>query len=254
MRNLKLIVSYNGTAYHGFQRQSGLLTVQEVIESALTKLLKTETPVIGCGRTDAGVHARGYCLNFRTDVNIPERGLVKGLNALLPSDIAALRCKEAGADFHARYSAKSKEYHYLIDNSRIRDVFALNMTYFYPRALNIRLMEQAARLFVGTYDFSAYCTAESLETVKSKKRGATREIFDFSVWRDGNKVLFIVKGDGFLHNMVRIMAGTLIAVSERKISLDGVKASLDGGTREMAGQTLPPQGLYLDKVVYEEEE
>jgi len=251
MRNLKLTIAYNGTAYHGFQKQSNAPTVQEVFEQTLSRLLQTETGIIGCGRTDAGVHAKNYCLNFKTDVNIPESGLVKGLNDLLPNDIAVLHCEEADDDFHARYSAKSKEYHYLIDNSHTRDVFSHNLSYHYPHKLDARQMEKAARLFIGTYDFSAYCKAESLEIVKAKKRGAVRTIFDFEVWRDGFKVLFIVKGDGFLHNMVRIMAGTLVYVSEEKLTLDHIKASLEGGNREMTGQTLPACGLYLNRVNYE---
>jgi len=251
MRNLKLSVAFNGTAYHGFQKQNNAPTVQGVIEAALSKLLNADVAVIGCGRTDAGVHARGYILNFFTDSAIPEHGLVKGLNALLPNDIAALYCEEADESFHARYSAKSKEYSYLIDNGHVRDVFSLDLAHFYPHALDVVLMERAARLFIGTHDFSAYCKAESLEAVRAKKRGTVREILDYEVWRDGHKVEFIVKGDGFLHNMVRIMAGTLVAVSEGKRDLDDIRESLNGGERSMAGTTLPACGLYLNRVNYE---
>jgi len=250
-RNLKLTVAFKGTAYHGFQKQNNAATIQGVLESSLSKLLNADVAVTGCGRTDAGVHARSFCLNFFTESAIPEHGLVKGLNALLPDDIAALHCEEADESFHARYSAKSKEYSYLIDNGHVRDVFSLDLAYYYPRPLDVIRMEKAARLFVGTHDFSAYCKAESLEAVRNKKRGTVREIFDYEVWRDGQRIEFIVKGDGFLHNMARIMAGTLISVSEGKRGLDGVRESLNGGDRSMAGTTLPACGLYLNRVNYE---
>jgi len=253
IRNIKTAIAFKGTAYHGFQTQNGAATIQGVIEQALSRLLNADTAVTGCGRTDAGVHAREYVLNFRTDSSIPESGIVRGLNALLPHDIAVLKCEEVSAGFHARYSAKYKEYSYLIYNGHVRDVFSYDTAYFYPRYLDVRLMEKTARLFIGEHDFSAYCKAESLETVKAKKRGTIRGIIDFEVWRDGHTVEFIVKGDGFLHNMVRIMAGTLVYVSEGKITPEGVSESLNGNlSRTAAGVTLPPHGLYLNRVDYGE--
>ena len=253
MRNLKVIVSYNGAAYHGFQRQTNAITVQEVIETALAELFDDESvSITGCSRTDAGVHAREFCFNTRTNSAIPTLGFVKGMNALLPNDIAVHSCEDVDFDFHARHSAKSKEYGYLIHNGKTRDVFMKNLAFFYPRELNLDVMCQAAELFIGEHDFSAYCKAESLETVRAKKHGTMREIYSFCIERKGDYIEFIIRGNGFLHNMVRIMSGTLIYVSEGKRDLDDVRRSLAGGVRESAGITLSSCGLYLRKVYYEQ--
>ena len=250
MRNLKVLISYKGTAYHGFQRQTNAITIQEVLETAVEKLLKTKHSVIGCSRTDAGVHAREFCFNMKTMSAIPTVGFVKGLNALLPHDIAVKSCNEAEVDFHARYSAKSKEYSYLIHTGEIRDVFRGDSAFFYPRSLDVKTMNEVAELFIGEHNFSAYCKAESLEIVKSKKRGTVREIYSFNVQKYGDYIEMSVSGNGFLHNMVRIMAGTLVYVSEGKRCLYDVRESLLTGERELAGITLPPQGLYLNRVEY----
>jgi tRNA pseudouridine38-40 synthase len=248
-------MSYNGSAYHGFQIQDNAVTVQGVLESVLTKLLGHQTAVVGCSRTDTGVHAREFCFNVKTSCTIPCDGLVKAANALLPSDIALRSCEEADDSFHARYCAKSKEYSYLIRNGSVRDVFMRDLAHFYPypRRLNVELMQETARLFTGEHDFSAYCKAESLETVKAKKHGAVREIYDFTVTRNGEQgeyVELVVSGNGFLHNMVRIMCGTLVYVSEGKLSPDAVRESLNGSNRNTAGITLPACGLYLNRVIY----
>jgi len=250
-RNLKVIISYDGTAYHGFQIQSNAVTIQSVIESALHKLLGEKVSVIGCSRTDAGVHAREFCFNVKTSCSIPCDGFIKGLNGFLPCDIAVNSCFEVADDFHARYLAKSKEYVYLIHNAKIRDAFTANRAYFYPRELDMKVMQSAADLFIGEHDFSAYCKAESLEIVKAKKHGAVCEIYDMKVSKVNDCVEIKIHGNRFLHNMVRIISGTLINVSENKLSLDDVRESLDGSKRETAGVTLPPHGLYLNKVNYE---
>ena len=254
MKNLKITISYNGATYCGFQIQPDSITtptIQGVCTEALTKLFKHEATVIGCGRTDAGVHAREYVFNTRTSLSIPNNGLVKALNGLLPHDIAVHTCETVDNDFHARYSAKSKEYAYLIHNGKTRNVFIQDLAYFYPRKLDFEKMRQAAELFMGEHDFSAYCKAESLEIVKAKEHGAVRQIYDFTVkYANEDCVELLVKGNGFLHNMVRILCGTLINVSEGKISLDDIRKTLSGGERKMAGVTLPACGLYLNKVVY----
>jgi tRNA pseudouridine38-40 synthase len=252
-RNLKVIISYNGSAYHGFQRQANALTVQEIVESALTKLLKHDVHITGCSRTDAGVHAREFCFNVRTSTDIPDDGFVRGLNALLPPDIAAQSCEEVCDNFHARYDAKSKEYAYLIRIAPIRDVFTQNLAYHYHsnRSLDLELMNKAATLFTGEHDFSAYCKAESLEITRAKKRGTVREIYDIRLQFDGNLLSIVICGNGFLHNMVRIMAGTLLYVGEGKLTLADVQKSLlEGSNRTDSGKTLPACGLYLNKVYY----
>ena len=266
MRNLKVTISYDGTAYHGFQKQNNAVTVQGTIETALSRLLKQDASITGCSRTDAGVHARKFCFNTRTDSPIPTDGFIMGLNSLLPRDIAVHSCETADDNFHARYSAKAKEYTYLIHNGGIRDVFTNNRAYFYPRPLNLELMNKAANIFIGEHDFSAYCKAESLEAVKNKKHGAIREIYDFKAVKsvksvngktvnDGEKLVeLIICGNGFLHNMVRIMAGTLLNINEGKMSLDDVRKSLSASSnaRESAGVTLPACGLYLNRVIYDD--
>ncbi|MCL1904117.1 MAG: tRNA pseudouridine(38-40) synthase TruA [Oscillospiraceae bacterium] len=251
IRNLKVNISYNGAAYHGFQRQANAITVQEVAENALSKLLGEKVTIIGCSRTDAGVHAKSFCFNVRTSSVIPCAGFVKGLNALLPRDIAVNTCQEVDDGFHARYSAKSKEYSYLIYNGNVRDVFMQGLAYFYPHKLNIEIMEKASALFIGEHDFSSYCKAESLKITKSKKRGTIRKIQDIQLSFVNRQLSIVISGDGFLHNMVRIIAGTLIYVSEGKRNLDDIRRSLNEGDRALAGITLPPDGLYLNKVKYD---
>lgn len=247
MRNLKVFIAYNGADYHGFQRQDNAISVQEVVEKAIGKLLKTAPPVIyGCSRTDAGVHARRFCFNFHTDSKIPCGGFVKGMNTILPSDIAVLSCEDAPEEFHARFCTTSKEYVYLINNKPNRDVFLQNLAYHYPYALNIDKMKSAARLFIGEHDFGAFCRAEGKARVKS----TVRTIYDVTVSDNNGIVEIRICGNGFLYNMVRILAGTLIYISEGKRTEDDIKSALLTQNRDFGGVTLPPEGLYLNDVFY----
>ena len=247
MRNLKVFIAYNGADYHGFQRQDNAVSVQEVVEKAIGKLLKTAPPVIyGCSRTDAGVHARRFCFNFHTESKIPCNGFVKGMNTILPSDIAVLSCEDAAEEFHARFCTTSKEYVYLINNKPNRDVFLQNLAYHYPYALNVDKMKSAARLFVGEHDFGAFCRAEGKARVKS----TVRTIYDVTVSENGGIVEIRIRGNGFLYNMVRILAGTLIYISEGKRTEDDIKSALLTQNRDFGGVTLPPEGLYLNDVFY----
>lgn len=246
MRNLKVCIAYNGAAYHGFQRQSNAVTIQQVLEDGLRKLLKTPTTINGCSRTDTGVHAKQFFFSFRTDSSIPCDGFVKGMNALLPDDIAVLSCEDADEDFHARFSAKGKEYIYRVKNTPQRDVFKDRLALWYHGALDEQVMDKAAKLFIGEHDFAAFCKAEAKEHLKS----TVREVYDFSVRRENDEVIFTVSGSGFLHNMVRIMVGTLIYVSEGKRTESDILRSLETGVRETAGKTIDPRGLYLNRVFY----
>ncbi|MDE7399489.1 MAG: tRNA pseudouridine(38-40) synthase TruA [Oscillospiraceae bacterium] len=249
MRNLKVFIAYNGAAYHGFQRQGNALSIQEVVENTIGKLLKIPPPVIyGCSRTDTGVHARRFCFNVRIDSTIPCEGFIKGMNTLLPSDIAVLSCEDTPEDFHARYCTKSKEYVYLINTKPTRDVFLQNLAYHYPYSLNISKMNEAARLFIGEHDFGGFCRAVGKTTVKS----TVRTIYELNVSQKGGICEIRIRGNGFLYNMVRIVAGTLIYVSEGKRTFDDVRHALEAGEREFAGATLPPEGLYLNEVFYDE--
>lgn len=247
MRNLKVFMAYNGAAYHGFQRQGNALTVQEVVERAIGKLLKIPPPVIyGCSRTDAGVHARKFCFNVRIDSAIPCEGFMRGMNTLLPPDIAVISCEDAAEDFHARYNTRGKEYVYIINNKPQRDVFLQSLAYHYPYALNADKMSAAAELLIGEHDFGAFCRAEG----KARVSSTIRTIYAISVNLENGICEIKVSGNGFLYNMVRIIAGTLIYISEGKLSQEDILRALETGDRSFAGVTLPPEGLYLNEVYY----
>ena len=247
MRNLKVFIAYNGAEYHGFQRQGNAVTVQEIAERCIGRLLKIPPPVIyGCSRTDAGVHARQFCFNVHIDSSIPCEGFIKGMNTLLPPDIAVLSCEDAPEDFHARFCARGKEYVYLISNTPQRDVFLQKLAYHYPYALDMDKMNLAAQLFLGEHDFGAFCRAEG----KARMKSTVRTIYDFRAEKRGTVCEIRISGSGFLYNMVRICAGTLIYVSEGRRTIEDVKTALETGDRSFAGITLPPEGLYLNKVIY----
>ncbi|MCM1335047.1 MAG: tRNA pseudouridine(38-40) synthase TruA [Bacteroides sp.] len=246
MRNIKVCIAYHGGAYHGFQRQNNAVSIQQTLEEALARILGETVGIIGCSRTDTGVHAKEFYFNFLTGSPIPLGGLKAGMNALLPEDIVILTCEEAAADFHARYHAKGKEYIYLVKNTPERDVFSQKLALHYPRELDERRLDGAAKLFIGEHDFSAFCKAEAKAHLKS----TVRTVYDFSVERSGSDVLFTVSGSGFLHNMVRIMVGTLLYINEGKRTEADLLRSLKTGERADAGKTISPCGLYLNRVFY----
>lgn len=245
MRNIKVIMSYRGTDYHGFQTQKNAVTIQETVEKKLAEIINVPKAVIyGCSRTDTGVHANCYCFNFKTESKIPVTGLIRGLNGKLPDDISILSAEDVNEDFHARFSCKAKEYIYIIHNSESRNPFASDLALHYRTPLNIGVMREASEYFLGTHDFKSMCSA------KCDKETTIRTIYALDITENGNQVIFRVKGDGFLYNMVRIMVGTLIFVSEGKIKseeLPGIILSLD---RTKAGKTVQPHGLYLNRVFY----
>ena len=161
MRNLKVCIAYNGAAYHGFQRQNNAVTVQQTIEECMSKLLGQSVTINGCSRTDTGVHARQFWFNSKIDNAIPCMGFVKGLNALLPDDIAVLSCEDAEDDFHARFCSKGKEYIYVVKNTPQRDVFSNRLALHYGGRLDEKIMDKASKLFIGEHDFAAFCKAEA---------------------------------------------------------------------------------------------
>ncbi len=247
MRNLKVFIAYNGAAYHGFQRQDNAATIQETVEKAVGKLLKMPAPVIyGCSRTDTGVHARQFCFNVHIDNRIPCEGFVKGMNTLLPPDIAVLSCEEADEEFHARYCAKGKEYVYLINNKPQRDVFLQDLAFHYPYKLDIEAMRSAAKLLVGEHDFGGFCRAEG----KARMKTTVRTIYDISIELKDDVCEVRISGNGFLYNMVRIVTGTLLYISEGRRTEADIISALETGDRSLSGITLPPNGLYLNKVFY----
>lgn len=244
MRNLKVFTAYCGTAYHGFQRQENAVGVQNILEEKLSLLTDGEVKINGCSRTDTGVHANEYCFSFETEHNIPCNNIIRGMNSILPDDISILSCEEAPADFHARYSCVAKEYEYLILNRQSKDPFLAGRALHYPFKLDIPLIEKAARDFVGTHDFTSFCGTANL------KENTVRTIEYFKVQQCENLVKLIVKGDGFLYNMVRIMVGTLIFINEGKLDAGSIPAILEARDRNLAGKTIGAQGLYLNKVFY----
>jgi tRNA pseudouridine38-40 synthase len=244
MRTLRFTLSYDGTNYSGWQRQANAVAVQGIVEDTLTKICKERITVIGSGRTDAGVHALGQVVSFRTSCRIPADRLAYALNSLLPSDIIAREGQNAPADFNARHSAKEKLYRYIIYNNPIPSPFFRLYAWHIPIQLDFAAMVQAAECFTGTHDFSAFCAAGGAQV------NPVRSI-SFSGWRRlGDMLEYEVSGTGFLYHMVRNMVGTMVDIGKKKLQSDAVPSILAGKQRSMAGVTAPPQGLYLVSVMY----
>lgn len=244
MRNILLTISFDGTAYHGWQVQENAATVQQTLQDALQQICSRRDNVVGCSRTDAGVHANMYCCNIRTEHSIACDKLVTALNAVLPRDIAALDCKEVDFDFHARYDCSSKEYIYRIWNSPNKNPFLYNYALHYKYPLDEKLLDSQAKQFIGTHDFSSFCAAGS------SVEDTVRTVMNASVERNGDEVIFRVEANGFLYNMVRIMTGTLIDISRGRIPENSVPQIIEAKNRFAAGYTAPARGLYLNKIHY----
>ncbi|HZJ78319.1 MAG TPA: tRNA pseudouridine(38-40) synthase TruA [Clostridia bacterium] len=245
MRNILLSLCFDGTAYHGWQVQKNAITVQEVLQNAVEKIVGKREDVTGCSRTDSGVHANVYCCNMKTQSTIECENLVLALNANLPPDIVVTDCFEVLSDFHARYSCISKEYIYKIINTKTRNPFYVNRYLHYKYPIDERTLDKAAKGFIGTHDFCGF--ASSGGSVKN----TVRTVKNAKVERFGDEVIFTVEADGFLYNMVRIMAGTLLGVAQNKINADDIKKIIESCDRNMAGITAPAHGLYLNKVKYD---
>lgn len=244
MRNLLLTIQYDGSNYHGWQVQKNALSVQEVFQNAVEKVFLKRLDVVGCSRTDAGVHANMYCLTIKTDMDITDYGVVMALNSNLPKDIAVIDCKEVDGDFHPRYSCKSKEYIYKIYNGKIRNPFYSNYALHYRYDIDVDYLNRECKAFIGTYDYSGFSSS------KCDVEDTVRTVKSCEVWRQGDMVYFRVEADGFLYNMVRIMVGTLIFINEGKIKKGQLKEIIKSKDRSLAGRTALPQGLYLNKINY----
>ena len=245
-RNIALRLQYDGTAYHGWQVQKTDVTVAETLERALTKVCGEPIKVVGCGRTDAGVHAKRYCANFRTDCTIPIDRVPLAVNARLPADIAVVDAVAAPEDFNAIGSCIQKEYVYQIYNSRIRDAFLEHRVCFYPQPLDFARLARAGRAFEGTHDFAA------VRSVGTETRTTVRTVHWCRAERDGPLISIAVCADGFLYNMVRAMVGTILYAAEGKLTPEGISDILVRGNRTEAGPTVPPDGLYMTKLWYRE--
>ena len=246
MRNIALILTYVGTAYHGWQVQPKDITVEETLEKACAKVVGHRVHMTGCGRTDAGVHAKRYVANFRTESTIPVDRLPYALNTHLPGDIVVTEAREMPEGFNAIGSCVKKEYTYLIYNSRIRDPFYVNRAWFYPKHLDEHIMQAAADQFVGTHDFAA------VRSVGTDVRSTVRTVYYYEVERTGDILSLRVCANGFLYNMARAMAGTLVWAAEGKIRPEELGAILRAGDRTAAGPTVPAGGLYMTRLWYDD--
>ncbi|MBR5314725.1 MAG: tRNA pseudouridine(38-40) synthase TruA [Clostridia bacterium] len=245
---IKFCISYDGTNYSGWQVQKNAKTVQEVFQDAVEAVYGERYSVTGCSRTDAGVHANSYCcaveVNGDCGVNIPFDRLPVVFNRYLPDDVSVLFAEAVSDEFHPRYDVVYKEYEYVIHNSEIKNPFFKNRVYMYPKRLDECVMNEAAQRFVGTFDFAGFMSSGS------SVEDTVRTIKYFNVKRVDDRVIINVAADGFLYNMVRILVGTLIEVSEGKIDVNGLDALIASKDRKKAGFTAPASGLYLNKIVY----
>ena len=242
--NYLLTLCFDGSYFHGWQRQANAVSVQECVENAVQSLFQERCGVQGCSRTDAGVHAKYFKANFHSEKELDEKTIVGGLNFYLPEAVAVLGCESVPEEFNARFACKSKEYHYCFYPKKIRDPFFKNRAVQVKHSLDVDLMNKEAKAYIGQHDFTSFCAAGS--SVLSN----VRTVKDASVYRDGEQVVFSVEADGFLYNMVRIMAGTLLYIDEGKLPNGSIPAIISAKDRVAAGKTMPPDGLYLWDVHY----
>lgn len=244
MRNIRLDLRFDGTNYHGWQIQPEKPTIQGTLRTALGEVMQEDIIPVGCGRTDSGVHASGYVCSFNANSKIPVERIPHALNANLPEDIVCTAAQEAAADFSANRSATGKTYRYTIDNGTFCDVFSSRYAWHYKYPLDINAMQKAAEAFCGTHDFIGF--AASGFSVKT----TVRTIHSLDVKRNNNLITIDVTGNGFLYNMVRIIAGTLVYAGGGRISPDDMPGIIASCDRTRAGITAPAKGLCLKEVFY----
>lgn len=242
--NYKLNISYDGTAYHGWQKQNNAVAVCDVLEQAIEKIFKQKIEVTGCSRTDAGVHAINYICNFKSDLIIPLDKLPLAINTKLPGDIRVKTAEEADVDFNSRFSAHSKTYVYKTCCSKILNPFLRNYTYHFPYDVNMEKIQKATRYFEGNYDFAGFMTQGSsqnttVRTVNFLRAKSYDDIIEFEI-----------NANAYLYNMVRIISGTLLYVGIGRIDADDIPDIIKSCDRRRAGITAEPQGLYLKEILY----
>jgi tRNA pseudouridine38-40 synthase len=245
MRNIRLLLEYDGTRYHGWQRQKKDVTIQGVVEAALGRLTGEAVALIGSGRTDAGVHALGQVANFYTSGQLPLKAFRDGLNSLLPWDLAILEAAEAPPEFHARKAARAKTYEYRILNRRVRSPLHHHYGWWLAAPLDLEAMAAAAAALPGKHDFSAFRASGSDNLNPVRQVLAAR-------WQThpGGWLRFTVTATGFLRGMVRSLVGTMVEIGQGKESPEKLAELLHRGQRHLVGPTAPPQGLYLVEVLY----
>jgi len=244
MKNIKIVIEYDGTRYCGWQRQKNGVSIQETIEKAIEKVTGEKTEIIGSSRTDAGVHAKGQVANFLTSSTVPPEKICYAINSFLPDDIVILSSQEVPIDFHSRYNSKGKRYSYTILNRKIPSALLKNYSAHIPYELDIEDMIRASKYFLGEHDFSAF------KSTGSSVKGNVRTIKRLDLIKDEDIIKMFIEANGFLYNMVRIIAGTLIEVGKGRIKPDDIPFIIDSKDRKKAGPTAPAQGLCLEKVYY----
>lgn len=245
MRNIKLTIEYDGKDFNGWQKQPNKLNIQGEIERAIYNITKEEVDLIGSGRTDAGVHALGQVANFKTNSQISIEKLPLAINSQLKNSIVIKEAEEVNERFHSRYNAKRKTYRYIINNSKCGTAIYRNLEYSYPFKLDAEKMKQASKYFEGEHDFKAF------KSSGTSSKNSVRTIYKAIVKQEGEKIIIELTGNGFLYNMVRIIAGTLLDVGLGKIQPEEIPEMIESKDRQRAGKTLPAHGLYLVEVKYD---
>lgn len=244
MRNIKLTIEYEGKDYNGWQKQPNHLNIQGEIERAIKNVTRQDVELIGSGRTDAGVHAFGQVANFKIDSDFPIEKMATAINSQLKQSIRILKAEEVSLDFHSRYNCHQKTYGYFIDNSQQGTAIYRNITYHIAQPLDVEKMQEAASYLVGEHDFSSF------KSSGTSSKSSVRTIYKAQVIKEQERVAIMLTGNGFLYNMVRIIAGTLVDVGLGKTKPEEIQIIIESKDRAKAGKTLPPQGLYLVNVEY----
>ena len=247
MRNIKLTIEYDGKDFNGWQKQPDKLNIQGTIEKAIERVTGEIVELTASGRTDAGVHSLGQVANFKTNTNIPIEKIPVAINSQLKKSIVIKKAEEVDEKFHSRLSCKRKTYRYIINNSPEGSAIYRNLETHIPYKLNVKKMKEAIKYFIGEHDFKAF------KASGTSSKSSVRTIYDAKIYEDKERIFIELTGNGFLYNMVRIIAGTLVDVGSGKIMPEDIVNIINSKKRENAGKTLPPQGLYLLNVDYSEE-
>jgi len=244
MRNIKLIIEYDGKEYNGWQKQPNKLNIQGEIERAIYNITGEEVELIASGRTDAGVHSLGQVANFKTNSKISIDKIAIAINSQVKNSIRIIDAEEREENFHSRYNCKRKSYRYIINNSKYGSAVYRNLEYHMPLRLDFEKMKKAVKYFEGEHDFKAF------KSSGTSSKSSVRTIYNASVKKEGERIIIELTGNGFLYNMVRIISGTLVDVGLGKIKVEDIAKIIEEKDRTKAGKTLPPQGLYLANVEY----
>lgn len=242
--NIKITLEYDGSCYHGWQRQNNVITIQETIEKAISKVTGEDIKIIGSGRTDAGVHAKAQVANFKTNTSIPIEKLPYAINSQLPRDIVVKSAEKMPETFHAQKSAIAKIYTYKIYNAPFPSPLNRYYVYFYPKPLDVKKMQNAAKYFIGKHDFASF------KATGSDVKTTVRCIKSLEVEEREGLINIKMKANGFLYNMARIIAGTLLDIGRLRKKPEDIPYIIKSRNRQLAGKTLPPQGLCLEEVIY----